>query len=245
MNSILPFLTLLATGFWMWMLFECLRKDPERGIWIWVLIFLNIPGAILYFLVRRLPHLNLPMPIWFKQWSHRNQIWEAEAAAKNIGKAHQFINLGNVLLESGQLSKADEAFQQALAQEPKNPHALWGKASVDMSHQKFEAARDTLEKLLEVDSDYKFGEASLAYGQALFALEEWEQAQAHLEKDVKYWSHPEASLMLAKILVQHGEAETAKEQLEQMMFKLKASPRFHYRKKQHLFRQAQRMLNSL
>lgn len=226
-------------------MFECLRKDPERGIWIWILIFFNIPGAVIYFLVRRLPYLNLPTPTLFKQWTHRNQIWEAEAAAKNIGKAHQFVNLGNILLEVGQLAQADEAFQQALTQEPKNTHALWGKASTAMRHHHFEAARETLEKLLEIEPEYKFGEASLAYGKALFELEQWEQARSHLEKDVKYWSHPEASLMLAKILVQDGEAETAKDHLEKMMFKLRSSPRFHYRKKQHLFRQAQRMLNTL
>lgn len=238
-------LTLLATGFWVWMIVECFRSDPDRRIWIWVLIFLYIPGAVIYFLVRRLPHLNVPTPALIKQWTYRNQIWAAEAAAKNIGKAYQFVSLGNVLLDAGQLHQASHAFDQALKQAPQNTHALWGKASIYLHHSAYDAACDTLKTLLEIDPDYRFGEASLAYGQALFALEDWDQARTHLQQDIKNWSHPEASLLLAQILVRFNEREAARDHLERMMTQLKASPRFHYRKKQHLFRQAQRLLKTL
>jgi hypothetical protein len=241
----IPAMTLVASGFWMLMIFDCVRNDPEKGTWLWILIFLNIPGAIIYFLVRRLPYLHIPMPAQFKRWTYRNKLWDAEAAAKNIGNAHQFITLGNLLSESQQFDRAMNAFEQALVKDSKNSHALWGAASIELGRKKYEAAKQRLEMLLEQDLDYKFGEASLAYGIALFELEDWTAAKAHLQDDIKRWSHPEASLMLAKIQVQDGEQEDARKNLETMMFKLKASPRFHYRKKQHLFRQAQRMLKSL
>lgn len=109
----------------------------------------------------------------------------------------------------------------------------------------FVRAKQRLERLLEQNLDYKFGEASLAYGTTLVALEEWATAKAHLQDDIKRWSHPEASLMLAKIQVQEGEYDNARDNLETMMFKLKASPRFHYRKERHLFRQGQRMLKQI
>lgn len=235
-------LTFLATGFWMLMIFDCVRNDPEKGTWLWILIFLNIPGAVIYFLVRRLPYLNVPLPSTLKRWTHRNQIWEAEAAAKNIGKAHQYITLGNVLADAGQLAQAREAYQQALIREPQNTHALWGMASLELRNAEFETAREKLETLLKQEPDYKFGEASLAYGTVLFELKDWSMARDHLKDDVKRWSHPEASLMLAKIQMQDGDHDTARKTLETMMYKLKASPRFHYRKKQHLVRQAQQML---
>ncbi len=241
----IPVVTLIASGFWMLMIFDCVRNDPEKGTWLWILILLNIPGAVIYFLVRRLPYLHIPMPAQVKRWTYRSKLWDAEAAAKNIGNAHQFVALGNVLAESHQLDRALNAYDQALAKEPKNPHALWGTASIEMRRKRFADAKQRLETLLEEDLDYKFGEASLVYGTALYELEDWTAAKAHLQDDMKRWSHPEASLMLAKIQVQDGERDAAKENLEMMMFKLKASPRFHYRKKQHLFRQAQRMLKSL
>lgn len=241
----IPAMTLVASGFWMLMIFDCVRNDPEKGTWLWILIFLNVPGAVIYFLVRRLPYLHIPMPAQIRRWTYRNKIWDAEAAAKNIGNAHQFITLGNLLVESQQFDRAMNAYEQALAKDPQNIHALWGATSIEMGREDFDAAKQRLETLLERDLDYKFGEASLAYGTVLFELEEWAAAKSHLQDDIKRWSHPEASLMLAKIQLQDGEREDARENLEKMMFKLKASPRFHYRKKQHLFRQAQRMLKTI
>jgi len=227
------------------MIFDCVRNDPERNTWLWILIFLNVPGAVIYFVVRRLPYLNVPVPTAFKRWTYGNKIWDAEAAAKNIGNAHQYVTLGNLLTESGQHNKALNAYEQALAQEPKNIHALWGIASLHVAQGQHQAAKPYLEKLLKQDMDYKFGEASLMYGTILVALEEWAEAKQHLQDDIKRWSHPEASLMLAKVQIQDGESKAAQENLESMMFKLKASPRFHYRRKHHLFRQAQRLLKSL
>ena len=241
----IPAMTLVASGFWMLMIFDCVRNDPEKGTWLWILIFLNVPGAVIYFVVRRLPYLNMPMPAGLKRWTYRNKIWDAEAAAKNIGNAHQFITLGNLLTESRQLEQATHAYEQALVQDSKNTHALWGLAFIELERKDYKSAKQHLELLLEQDQDYKFGEASLAHATALFELKDWATAKVHLNDDIKRWSHPEASLMLARIQIQDGETDAAKEALEKMMFKLKASPRFHYRKKQHLFRQAQRIVKTI
>lgn len=241
----IQFLAFAATGFWMLMIFDCVRNDPERNTWLYILIFLNVPGAVLYFLVRRLPYLNVPIPSYFQRWSRRQDLWNAEAAVRNIGKAHQYVMLGNVLIEIQQLDRATEAYQQALDKEPKNTHALWGLASIAMKNKQFAIARNNLQTLLQLEPDYKFGEASLLYGQALFALEDWEVAQPHLEKDLKYWAHPEAAIMLAKLQIQRGETEAARTALENMIFKLKSSPKFHYRQKRHLVGEAGRLLKTL
>ena len=43
--------------FWIWMLVECVTKEPTEGntqlIWIVLLVFTNGLGALLYFLIRR------------------------------------------------------------------------------------------------------------------------------------------------------------------------------------------------
>lgn len=45
------------TAFWIWMLVECLTKEPSTGnekiIWLLVIILLGWIGALIYFLVRR------------------------------------------------------------------------------------------------------------------------------------------------------------------------------------------------
>ena len=238
-------LTFLMTGFWMLMLFDCIRNDPERRTWLWILILLNIPGALLYFLIRRLPSLSIPLPPQFKRWTHRKQIWDAEAAVRHIGKPYQFVNLGNVLLDAGQRDRAYEAYQQALKQDPKHVNALWGMATIELARKDYANAKTHLTDLIKNDPDYKFGEASLAYGQALYELGAWDLAKSHLMDDLKRWSHPEAAIMLAMIHKEQGEKETARDVLDTMMFKLKGTPRFYLRKKRHLLNKAQKLTRSL
>ena len=50
-------LSLLGTAFWIWMIVECATKEPDKGndkiVWILILIFTHLLGAILYFAIRR------------------------------------------------------------------------------------------------------------------------------------------------------------------------------------------------
>ncbi|MBZ5584928.1 MAG: PLD nuclease N-terminal domain-containing protein [Acidobacteriia bacterium] len=43
--------------FWLWMLIDCLTKEPDAGntkvIWVLVIVFTHIIGAALYFFIRR------------------------------------------------------------------------------------------------------------------------------------------------------------------------------------------------
>jgi len=48
---------LTATGFWIWMLIDCVSNEPSEGndkiIWILIIIFTHGLGALIYFFVRR------------------------------------------------------------------------------------------------------------------------------------------------------------------------------------------------
>jgi hypothetical protein len=56
---------ILGTAFWIWMIVDCATKDkdPERVIWIIVIVFTHFIGAVLYFLVRR-PSRPVPATSW-------------------------------------------------------------------------------------------------------------------------------------------------------------------------------------
>lgn len=50
-------LALLAFAFWLWMLIDCATNEPAEGndkiIWILILIFTHLVGALIYCFVRR------------------------------------------------------------------------------------------------------------------------------------------------------------------------------------------------
>ena len=47
----------LGTVFWVWMLIDCATKESDEGsdkiVWILVIIFTHLLGALIYFIVRR------------------------------------------------------------------------------------------------------------------------------------------------------------------------------------------------
>lgn len=48
---------IIGTLFWLWMLIDCATKEPSEGndklIWIIIIIFTHVLGALVYFFVRR------------------------------------------------------------------------------------------------------------------------------------------------------------------------------------------------
>ena len=56
-SLLMALLGLAATGFWIWMLIDCVTNEPSEGnnkiIWILIIIFTHGLGALIYFFVRR------------------------------------------------------------------------------------------------------------------------------------------------------------------------------------------------
>jgi hypothetical protein len=236
---------LVMTGFWLFMIYDCIRNEPERQTWLWILLIVNVPAAIIYFLMRWLPRNHIPLPNYFQRWTRKRELWMAEAQAKNIGKAYQYVNLGNLLWDMGIFDKAEIAYQQALEKEADNLQALWGAASIQIKNQKFVSAKEHLHTILKIAPDYKYGDASLMYGETLFTLKEYDPAKIHLEQHVKNWSHPQAYIILAKILFQQNETEAARSYLETMIAKVRGSSYYHFKRNRHFISQAEKLLKTL
>lgn len=238
-------LGLLATIFWLWMIYDCIQNDPERHIWLWILIFLNFPGAILYFIVRRVPKMKIPVPKSLRRWTCRKELWKAEADARNIGNAHQFVILGDILHDIGQTHRAEEAYKKAIEKDNSDVQALWGAALTDISNRNFDSTKHHLQTLLKLEPGYQYGEASLVYGRTLFALGEKKSAKSHLEKHLHNWDHPEVRIILATILIEQNNHQEARSHLESMLEDIRSAPSFYYKANQLWIRKAKRLLKKL
>lgn len=236
---------ILTTGFWIWMIYDCVQNERDRQLWIYILIFTNAPGALVYFIARWLLRANIPIPKCFSRGKRKRELWIAQSEAANIGKAHQFVKVGNILCDMGMFDKAGDAYKQALEKESNNIQALWGAASIDLRNKKFESAKDYLETLLKIDPDHKYGDASLAYGKSLFVLKDFDAAKFHLEKHLKNWAHPEACIMLAEILSKQGSDKEASICIETMLTKLKGSSYYYYKNNKHFVRKGEKLLRTL
>jgi tetratricopeptide (TPR) repeat protein len=236
----------VTTGFWMLMIFDCVRNEPKGSNWLWLLIILNFPAAIVYFAVRKLPDLALPIPDFLKHWRMKETLWNAEAGVRDIGKSHEYIALGDVLLKMGKLDRALECYQSVLINEKDNSDALWGCATIEIKRGKLHRAMEYLNTLLIDEPNYKRGEASLQYGKVLYELAQWSPAKTHLQGDVDRWGHSESLLLLAKVSLYYDDDRiAARDYLEAMFGKLKASPKSNCRKHQCLIREARKLQKTL
>ena len=211
---------ILGVAFWVWMLVDCILREPDRGLWIFLLIFLNIPGAVIYFFVRYIPRTRVKPPPFLGRWLRRREILRAETDARTIGNAHQYVLLGDVLRETRQHERAFDAYTQAIAKDPENPQALWGAGTVERQLKRYQDARGHLATLMELDRDYKFGDASLAYGQTLLDLGD-PAARVHIEAHLARRGDPEAAIMLATIHSAEGRPAEARALLEPLIVRLK------------------------
>ncbi len=239
-------LALVPGALWIWMLVHCARNDPERNLWLWILFIGNVPAAVIYFLVRWLPQARFSEgSSLFARWKKGRQIPRLEAAARNIGNAHQFVELGDAYRETGKTEQAAECFKRALQKDPASMPALWGAAQVQMQRQDLAAARPHLEQILAKDETYKFGDVSLAYCRALVLLKETDAARARLEQHLKRWTQPEAYVLLATILIDRGDHAAARQHLENTLSDLHGGPAFFARQNRGLARKARRLLAKL
>jgi hypothetical protein len=237
---------LLGAALWIWMLVHCARNDPERNLWLWILFIGNAPAAVIYFLVKWLPGARLSTGhSLLGRWAKSRQIPRLEAAARNIGNAHQYVELGEACRETGKTERAAECFQRALQKDPQHMPALWGAAQVEMQRQNFAAAKTHLEQILAKDGTYKFGDVSLAYCRTLVTLNQTDAAYERLEQHLKRWTHPEAYVLIATILVDRGEAEPARQHLESTLSDLQGGPAFFARQNRVWARKARKLLARL
>lgn len=73
-SLVLPVLIFLIIGtvslamlaFWIWMLIDCIKHEPDEGntklVWVLVIIFTQLLGAIIYYFVQRRERLRKQSP---------------------------------------------------------------------------------------------------------------------------------------------------------------------------------------
>jgi len=237
--------TLLYVPFLLWMAIWCVRRDPEWTIWIWIILIFQPFGAFIYFLARWLPGANIPQPDFAQRFLRKGELQKLEIAARQIGNAHQFIELGDALRETGQLSRAASAYADALAKDPENLQALWGAGWVTFQQEDYQPAHEHLSKLVAIDPAYKFGDVSLLHAKTLVALGRRQEAIEHLETHIKRWRHPEALYVLGQLYFAENEFDESRKHLQALITDIDGSPKAIARKQMSWKSRAQKLLKRL
>jgi hypothetical protein len=239
------FFSLFFGVFTIWMLVECVRKEPDKYTWVFIILFGFGIGPMIYFFVRWLPQRNLQPPGWLRGLSRGSELRRLRSAAAQIGNPYHFVQLGDALRETWHFEEARDAYARALAKEPANLSALWGAGLVELHFKSYEAACAFFEKIMQLDPQFKFGDSSLAYAKTLIHLERTNEAIDHLEQHVKRWRTPEAVYLLATLYADAGRDDEARSHLHTMLLDIDASPLSIARKQGAWRRRGRQLLKKL
>ncbi len=213
-------------------------KTGRNFLWITVLVFIPVAGAIAYFIVEILPEIRNSRAAQrtVRGVKHTidptRELRRAADVAKISGDVASKQRYADELLRNGRAAEAVEVYRECLtglfATDPK---LLEGMAHAQFAALDPSGARTTLDNLIASNPDFKSADGHLLYARSLAA--EGNTAKAIEEYTVlaSYYPGAEAAVRYAELLAANGRRDDARQVLQELLDRAKVAPD-HYRKAQ-------------
>ena len=221
-----------------WAAADCFRNEADRGPWLAVILAAPGVGPAVYLLARWLP----PRLGTLRRFGGRRELRRLRWEAETIGNPHQFVRLGEALLDRRRPAEAREAFERAAAADRGSLPARWGAARAAYAVEDFASAREHVGQVLAADERYRFGDASLLLGRCLNAEGREAEALLWMTRHVERWRQPEGLMLLATIQKDGGLNDAAAGTMRELLGELDHAPPAVARRHAGLRRRARRLL---
>lgn len=238
----LPYILSLA------LIIHCI-KTGRNWIWVWVMLFLPVIGALAYAAVEIVPDL-------FRSHSARRTAHGLKKAMDPFGDLRRFGNeaelIGNVasrqryaeeLTRHGRYAEAIMQYRQTLTGlYEHDPNLMLGLAQAQFGNGEASAARATVEELIRHNPDFQSPECHLLYARSL----ETEGNVARALEEYRSLAHAypgaEAAVRYAQLLDRQGQRNEARTVVRDLLDQARVAPQ-HYRRAQRAWLEAaQRLL---
>jgi hypothetical protein len=219
------------------LIIHCIRTG-RNTVWIWVLALLSLPGALAYIAVEIIPGL------WRSHTTVRalrgarraldpgQQLRSYELAAQRTGDVASRQRFAEELVRQGQATQAVAVYGQTLTGlYEQDPNLLLGLAQAQFAAGRPAAARETLDRLIANNPDFKSPEGHLLYARALEGEGNLPKALEEYAAVAGYFAGAEAPLRHALLQAKLGQRAEARQTLSALLEHARLAPR-HYRQAQ-------------
>ncbi len=218
------------------------RRQPN-GYWIYLILFLGPLGAVIYLAVEALPELFDPGAFRFLDRNRRLREVKAELAQNP--SAGNYEEMGLLLLDKKDWTRARECFDRALTQRTDSLDPFYRRALAEVELGDFTAARTDLEKVVSADANYDFQRAA-----GLLAYADWKcgdpaRAERLFREVLRTSTLTETQLHFAQFLADQGRRDEAREVAERIRQKRTGMPGFQRRRERKLYWQNAALLRKL
>lgn len=215
---------ILLIAFWLWMLIDCIRNEPNKVTWLLILILLNILGAIIYWVVRKLPEINNT----FDRGNTRQVIRSLESQVIHLDNAYYRSKLGEVYLDARNVKMALLNFEKALEFEPDNISALLGKGECLVRMKKYNDAVSILEISYKKDPNHRMGKGGELLLDCYYKLGNNKALHDLLQELQKKNQSYQIEFYTAYFMIKDKKQEQAKEKLRNLIKNIKLLSRGDY-----------------
>jgi hypothetical protein len=220
-----------------------IRRRPDT-YWIYIIVFLGPLGALIYLLVEGLPDIGMLSPT-FRAAPRRRRIAELEAIVRENASAANYEELGDLLMDEGNLASARTAFDKAIAARSDTQDSFYRRGLCALKLGDAAAAIPDLEQVFRKEPGFDFhragGMLALAYAQA-GRKEEAEKLFRHM---TTVSTLSETYLNFAEMLASEGRIDEARQWAQKVLDKKLTMPAYLRRRERHWFRNANEMLKRL
>ncbi len=213
-------------------------RTGRNTYWIFILLIAPGIGGLAYLIVELLPDLmnnrraRSAVRGVTKTLNPGADLRQRQREHKLSGSVDATRHLAGELLESGHYAEAIEHYESALTGlYETDPDLLLGLASAQFRDEKFAEARQTLDRLIEKNPDFKSPDGHLLYARTVEACGDDKKALAEYKTVADYYAGAEAQLRYGLILERLNNSEAALAEFEEIITAAELAPR-HYRKAQ-------------
>ena len=240
----------LSGLFWPWgillqavAVIHFIRRRPDT-YWIWIILFLGPPGALVYLFVEVLPDLEL-LRGSLKMFPRWKRIRELELLVRQNPAPGNWEELGDLYMDDGRLTQARTAFDRAIASRADTLDVFYHRGVCALQLGDAAAAIPDLERTVAEEPGYDFYRAGGLLAHAYALMGEKDRADALFRQVTSRSVASETYLNFAELLASEGKIAEAREWAQKILAKKPAMPGYQRRRQRTWFRSASKLLSRL
>lgn len=220
-----------------------IRRRPDT-FWIYVILFLGPPGALVYLFAEAIPDAGL-LQQSFKVFPRRKRIGELEALVRDNPSWGTYEELGDLYMDDGKLQQARNAFDKAIAARATSTDPFYRRGVCAIQLNDPIAALPDLERVVSEVPNYDFYRAAGLLAHAYALNGEKERAEALFRQVTDKSTLSETYLNFADLLESEGRNAEAREWAQKVLDKKPALLGYQRRRERPAFRRAKKLLKRL
>ena len=220
-----------------------IRRRPDT-YWLWIIIFLGAPGAVIYILMEVIPDYGILRQSFdaFPRWK---RIRELEGLVLENPAAGNYEELGDLYLEERNFARARECYDKAIQSRADLPDVFYRRGIAKIQLGDFAAAVPDLEHVVQGDLKYESNRAEALLAHACAKSGEIERAAALFEDVTQRSTLSETYYNYARFLAAQGHTAEAAEWARKILAKKATMPNYLRRRERLWFRRANALLKKL